>query len=76
MIKNSNLESEIMETKNLYRSWGIAAVRAQASLRVSGLSHVGTGAVAAAGRRTLNSDFQARIKEAYQLQHGCGGRRT
>ena len=53
----------------LYRSWGIAAARAQACLRLAGLSHVGTGVVAAAGRRSANVAFHARVREAYQLQH-------
>ena len=66
-------EATALLSRYLFRSWGIAAVREQARLRIAGLSHVGTGAAAAAGRRSMNSAFHARIREAYQLQH-CGGR--
>ena len=43
------------------------AVRAQARLKLEGLAHVGSGAVAAAARRTLGADFHRRAREAYLL---------
>ena len=57
----------------LYKSWGVMAVRAQAHLKLGGLAHVGSGAVAADARRALGADFHRRAREAYQL-HYRGGR--
>jgi len=62
--------------RHLYRSWGLAVVRAQACLRLGGLAHVGPGASAATGRRAANAAFYARLREAYQLQHRGGYGRT
>ena len=48
----------------LYRSWGVAAVRAQARLKLRGLSSVGPGANAARTRRQASAAFHERIREA------------
>ena len=63
-------------TGMLYRSWGLAAVRAQASLKLGGLAHVGSGAAHASRRRTAASSWHRHIREAYQLHHAglrCSG---
>ena len=65
-------DAKTMLARYLYRSWGIAAARAQACLKLSGLSHVGAGAQVAAQRRAQGADYHARQREAYQLQHRAG----
>ena len=64
-------EATAVIAHSLYRSWGLAAVRAQARLKLNGLAHVGAGARAAAGRRVNSAATHAHFREAYQL-HNCG----
>ena len=56
----------------VYRSWGVAAVRAQARLKIDGLAHVGSGAPAAAARRAYGAERHSNLREAYQLHHRGG----
>ena len=70
-------DAKEMVSRSLYRSWGIAALRAQARLKLSGLSHVGSGAQAASQRRSLGASYHARLREAHALQfRGRRGRRS
>jgi len=68
------LEAAATLKRTLYRSWGLMAVRAQARLKLAGLSHVGTGASAARARRSGATAAHARRREAYQL-HFAAARR-
>ena len=56
----------------IYRSWGLAAVQAQARLKIDGLAHVGSGAPAAAARRAYGAELHGSLREAYQLHHRGG----
>ena len=56
----------------IYRSWGLAAVRAQARLKIDGLAHAGSGAPAAAARRAYGAELHGSLREAYQLHHRGG----
>ena len=53
--------------RSLYRSWGLMAMRGQARLKLRGLSHVGSGAVAARVRRAESGAAHHLRREAYQL---------
>ena len=62
-------EAKAIVARMLYRSWGLAAVRANATLKLGGISFVGAGSAAAAGRRNASTAWHARAREAYQLHH-------
>ena len=50
--------------RQLYRTFGLAAVRAQARLKLGGLALVGTGAREALGRRSASFSVHARLRQA------------
>ena len=69
-------EAAATVARMLYCSWGMTAVRAQASLKLDGLAYVGTGAAAASRRRSAASAWHFRAREAYQLHHAGAQLRT
>ena len=67
MLCRDSTEVAAELARTLYRSWGLAAVRAQARLKLAGLAQVGLGAAAAVSRRGAAEAALQRRRQAYQL---------